>query len=245
MLLYLNPDVLKGPLKVKVEPGTEIGIGYLYRCWVRVRVLDRCLGAGTVSMYRTHVPHYPCTVPIVPMYRTHRTHHTYPASDRSSNRFFKIKTIFIEPFGYTAKNILNKSAARSVANRVRMVGTVGTLHGYGTQYLTYVPKCRTYVPMYRTMRTLFTVPLLLSKPYLKKVANRALLLKIDKLYYIHLGHIHVKIRRGLPGHQRALRRGARPREWHVALCLWQPLAGLHRWERTSRNHPFFSMSYFP
>lgn len=77
---------------------TGIGIGYLYRCWVRVRVLDRCLGAGTVPMYRTHVPHYPCTVPIVPMYRTHRTHHTYPASDRSSNRFFEIKTIFIEPF---------------------------------------------------------------------------------------------------------------------------------------------------
>ena len=77
---------------------------------------------------------------------------------------------------------LHKSVARSVANYwVRMVGTVGTLHGYGTQYLTYVPKCRTYVPMYRTMRTLFTVPVLLSKPYLKKVANRALLLKIDKL----------------------------------------------------------------
>ena len=74
---------------------------------------------------------------------------------------------------------LHKSVARSVANWVRMVGTVGTLHGYGTQYLTYVPKCRTYVPMYRTMRTLFTVPVLLSKPYLKKVANRALLLKID------------------------------------------------------------------
>ena len=76
---------------------------------------------------------------------------------------------------------LHKSVARSVANWVRMVGTVGTLHGYGTQYLTYVPKCRTYVPMYRTMRTLFTVPVLLSKPYLKKVANRALLLKIDNL----------------------------------------------------------------
>ena len=83
------------------------------------------------------------------------------------------------------KNIfyLHKSVARSVANWVRMVGTVGTLHGYGTQYLTYVPKCRTYVPMYRTMRTLFTVPVLLSKPYLKKVANRALLLKIDKSYH--------------------------------------------------------------
>ena len=82
------------------------------------------------------------------------------------------------------KNIfyLHKSVARSVANWVRMVGTVGTLHGYGTQYLTYVPKCRTYVPMYRTMRTLFTVPVLLSKPYLKKVANRALLLKIDNIY---------------------------------------------------------------
>ena len=76
---------------------------------------------------------------------------------------------------------LHKSVARSVANWVRMVGTVGTLDGYGTQYLTYVPKCRTYVPMYRTMRTLFTVPVLLSKPYLKKVANRALLLKIDKV----------------------------------------------------------------
>ena len=63
-----------------------------------------------------------------------------------------------------------------------MVGMVGTVHGYGTQYHTYVPMCRTYVPISRTMRTLFTVPLVLSKPYLKKVAIRALLLKIDNIY---------------------------------------------------------------
>ena len=79
---------------------------------------------------------------------------------------------------------LKKSVARSVANWVRMVGTVGTVHGYCTQYHTYVPMRRTYAPMSRTMRTLFTVPVVLSKPYLKKVAIRALLLKIDKLYHV-------------------------------------------------------------
>ena len=68
---------------------------------------------GTVPMYRTH--------------RTHRTHYTYPVSDRSSNRF-----LFC-----LSKNVLihfkdiKKSLARSVANWVRMVGTVGTVHGYG------------------------------------------------------------------------------------------------------------------
>ena len=77
---------------------------------------------------------------------------------------------------------LKKSVARSVANWVRMVGTVGTVHGYCTQYRTYVPMCGTYAPMSRTMRTLFTVPVVLSKPYLKKVAIRALLLKIDNIY---------------------------------------------------------------
>ena len=46
-----------------------------------------------------------------------------------------------------------------------------------------LPMYPSAAPTYRTMRTLFTVPILLSKPYLKKVANRALLLKIDKLYY--------------------------------------------------------------
>ena len=68
-----------------------------------------------------------------------------------------------------------------------MVGTVGTVHGYCTQYHTYVPMCRTYAPMSRTMRTLFTVPVVLSKPYLKKVAIRALLLKNDNIYiYINI-----------------------------------------------------------
>ena len=52
---------------------------------------------------------------------------------------------------------------------------------YVPMHRTYVPMCRTYVPMYRTMRTLLTVPVLLAKPYLEKVANRALLLKIDKV----------------------------------------------------------------
>ena len=61
------------------------------------------------------------------------------------------------------------------------------MHGDGTHYhtyvpmhRTYVPMYRTYVPMYRTMRTLLTVPVLLAIQYLKKVANRALLLKIAK-----------------------------------------------------------------
>ena len=84
---------------------------------------------------------------------------------------------------------LKKSVARSVANWVRMVGTVGTVHGYCTQYHTYVPMCRTYAPMSRTMRTLFTVPVVLSKPYLKKVAIRALLLKIDNVPHISIYYI--------------------------------------------------------
>ena len=64
---------------------------WVYCCWVRVRVLGICLGAGTVPMYRTHVPcpctvpSYTCTVfiyrttvPIVPMYRTHEPYPPYP-----------------------------------------------------------------------------------------------------------------------------------------------------------------------
>ena len=63
------------------------------------------------------------TVGTVPMYRTHRTHYTYPVSDRSSNRFLFClsKNIFIN-----FKDI-KKSLARSVANWVRMVGTMGTV----------------------------------------------------------------------------------------------------------------------
>ena len=79
---------------------------------------------------------------------------------------------------FTKHFCLKKLVARSVAHWVHMVGTVGTVHGYGTQYHTYVPMCRTYVPMSRTMRTLLTVPVVLSKPYLKTVAIRALLLDI-------------------------------------------------------------------
>jgi hypothetical protein len=70
-----------------------------------------------------------------------------------------------------------------------MVGMVGTVHGYGTQYHTYVPMCRTYLPMSRTMRTLFTVPVVLSKPYLKEVAIRALLLNFDNIYYGKKCHV--------------------------------------------------------
>ena len=61
-------------------------------------------------------------------YGGYRTHVPYPVSDRSGNRF-----LFC-----LSKNILlnfkdiKKSLARSVANWVRMVGTVGTVHGYGT-----------------------------------------------------------------------------------------------------------------
>ena len=47
-----------------------------------------CVGAahGYVSM----------VLGTIPMYRTHRTHHTYPVSDRSSNRFLKIKHVFLK-----------------------------------------------------------------------------------------------------------------------------------------------------
>ena len=47
-----------------------------------------CVGAahGYVSM----------VLGAIPMYPTHRTHHTYPVSDRSSNRFLKIKHVFLK-----------------------------------------------------------------------------------------------------------------------------------------------------
>ena len=70
------------------------------------------------------------TVGTVPMYRTHRTHYTYPVSNRSSNRSFKLKNMFL--FNKLLINFkdIKKSLARSAANWVRMVGTVGTVHGY-------------------------------------------------------------------------------------------------------------------
>jgi hypothetical protein len=80
----------------------------------------------------------------VPMYRTHRTHYTYPVSNRSSNRSFKLKNMFL--FNKLLINFkdIKKSLARSAANWVRMVGTVGTVHvydGYGgtvDEYRTWV-----------------------------------------------------------------------------------------------------------
>ena len=71
----------------------------------------------------------------VPMYRTHRTHYTYPVSDRSSNRSFKLKNMCFYMFLFDKLlinfNDIKKSLARSAANWVRMAGTVGTVHGYG------------------------------------------------------------------------------------------------------------------
>ena len=72
------------------------------------------------------------TVGTVPMYRTHRTHYTYPVSNRSSNRSFKLKNMFLYNKLLINFKDIKKSLARSAANWVRMVGTVGTVHGYGT-----------------------------------------------------------------------------------------------------------------
>ena len=69
---------------------------------------------------------------------------------------------------------------------------VGTVHGYGAQYHSYVHVCRTSVPMSHTMCTLFILPVVLSKLCLKKVAIRALSFKIDKVYwsfYLHRPHM--------------------------------------------------------
>ena len=110
--------------------GTVTGIGIGYRCWVRVRVLGKCLGAGTVPIVPCPctVPPYPCTaqiyrptVPIVPTIRTQL------ATDLASDFLISLKLINI----YFLINKI-KSVARSVANWVRIVGTVGTVHGYGT-----------------------------------------------------------------------------------------------------------------
>ena len=99
-----------------------------------------CVGAahGYVSM----------VLGTIPMYRTHRTHHTYPVSDRSSNRFLKIKHVFLKFLLIIMfKRYIKKLVARSVANWVRMVGTVGTVHGYGTIGTVPAPK---HLPNTRT-----------------------------------------------------------------------------------------------
>ena len=131
------------------------------------------------------------TVGTVHGYGTHRTHHcTQVATDLATNSLYIFWNLLFIIKNFNTKHFcLKKSVARSVANWVHMVGMVGTVHGYGTQYHTYVPMCRTYVPMSRTMRTLFTVPVVLSKPYLKEVAIRALLLNFDNIYYGKKCHV--------------------------------------------------------
>ena len=102
------------------------------------------------------------------MYRTHRTHHTYPVSDRSSNRFLKIKHVFLKFLLIIMfKRYIKKSLARSVSNWVRMVGTVGTVHGYGTwvrwvrwdgRFVLYMGAVARYMGTVHGYGTIGTVP---------------------------------------------------------------------------------------
>ena len=87
--------------------------------------------------HRNHVPY--------PMNRTHCTHLTYPVSDRSGSRFFLIDlSKCITNGSIKIAFIVKKSAARSVASWVRMVGTVHGYDGYGTWVMWYMSTVHGY-----------------------------------------------------------------------------------------------------